>query len=231
MAYGPRPRQRCDALPPLDPADRWPVLVWFHGGFWQERDRADGRFPWHGVAPHGWGLVAAGYTLAPDASLDEIIGECRGLLRWLRAELPEMGGDPGRIVVGGHSAGAHLAAMLLADRDLGPVLAGGVLVSGVYDLDPVRRSYVNDLVGMDEAAARRNSPTLLPPPAAPVLLVWGQRETPGFVAQSQALLAAWAAEALELPGRHHFDAPLELADPTSRSARAATSLPGAAAAR
>lgn len=242
LSYGPRPRQALDVLPPPEAAGAsadaartagapWPVLVWLHGGFWQQRDKGDAAFPALGVGPAGWGVVAAGYSLTPEVRLDEVVEECRSLVHWLHRELPGLGGDPSRIVVGGHSAGAHLAAMLLVTDwparglDLvsgsgrGPVLAGGLLVGGVYDLEPVRHSYVNDAVRMDAAEARRCSPVRRTAPSVPVLVAWGEHETLAFRRQSLDLVRRWGAEPLELRGRHHFDAPLELADPGSELSR------------
>jgi len=219
VAYGPGPS--LDLLPPpAIPGRTWPVLVFLHGGFWQDLSKTDSAFAAPAMWSAGAGLVAPDYTLAPHADLDQIVEECRAVLVWLYQHVSSYGGDPDRIVVAGHSAGAHLAAMLLTTdwTTYGlrrhPV-AAAVLIGGVYDLEPLRHTYVNEAVGMDADQARRNSPIRHPPPAQPVLASWGSRETEAFKRQSLDLVAAWGTDALEQAGRHHFDAPLELADRTS----------------
>jgi arylformamidase len=213
LRYGPAERQRLDffAAAPR----RAPTLLFIHGGYWQ--NRAKELFSFVAVGPLALGINVAlvGYTLAPEARLDRIVGECRGALRWLGANLAGLDGDPGQIYVAGWSAGGHLTAMLMDE----PLVKGAMAISGIYDLEPIRLNYLNDRLRLDEAEARRNSPLLHLPDEAPRLMISvGGNELPELRRQSEAYHAAWTgkglpAEVVPLPGRHHFTALEELARP------------------
>src|SRR3954468_20012929 len=137
LVYGPRPRNRIDFLPAGEGA---PVLVFIHGGYWQMRSKETFTFAASGPLAHGISMALVGYTLAPDATLDEMVAEIRAALDFLGAELPRLGGDPSNLWISGWSAGGHLAAM---NRDH-PLVRGGLAISGIYDLEPIRHIYVND---------------------------------------------------------------------------------------
>lgn len=219
VAYGPRPRQMYDVTAPATGAGL-PCMAFLHGGFWQEGSKAGSGFAARGYAEAGWAHVAIGYTLAPEASLADILAEIGAALRHLRAHAGDYGIDPDRIVLAGHSAGAHLAASVLAGlagEDLPAALAGYVLISGVYDLAPVAASYVNDAVGMTSADVEALSPLLyLPAADRPVHLMIGADEPEAFRRQSDALAALWGRELKRISlerfaGRDHFDILDELA--------------------
>ena len=193
------------------------LVVFFHGGYWQELSKLDSSFAAPDLVAEGIALAAVDYTLAPSATLDGIVDQATRAVGWLSANGASLGIDRSRIVVSGHSAGAHLAAMSALRLPAGTI-AGLVLVGGVFELEPIARTSINVALGLDAAAARRLSVTPhvhgeLPPAA----VIWGADETDEFRRQSRDLVAAWRAagnEALgiEVPGRHHFDLPLELAD-------------------
>src|SRR6201994_352751 len=105
---------------------------------------------------HSITVALIGYTLAPDATLDEIVAEIHAGLDFLAAQLPDLGGDPKRIVVSGWSAGGHLTSMALSHRSV----KAGMAISGIYDLEPIRHSYLNVKLGLDEATSQRNSPVM-----------------------------------------------------------------------
>ena len=156
LAYGPRPRNRIDFLQAGPGA---PTLVFLHGGYWQMRSKELFAFVAAGPLAAGINVALVGYTLAPEATIDEMVGEVRAALDWLTAELPARGGDPDRIFLSGWSAGAHLAVMALDH----PSVRGCLAISGLYDLEPIRFCYVNDKLGLD--AATRVSEFADPPPA------------------------------------------------------------------
>jgi arylformamidase len=213
LRYGPAERQRLDffAAAPR----RAPTVMFIHGGYWQGRAKELFSFVAVGPLAAGINVAAIGYTLAPEARLDRIVGECRSALHWLGANLARLGGDPGRIYVSGWSAGGHLAAMLMDE----PLVSGGLAISGIFDLEPIRLNYLNDKLRLDEAEATRNSPLLHLPAAAPPLIVSvGGDELPELRRQSSAYHAAWTGKGLPgelvpLPGRQHFSALEELARP------------------
>ena len=195
-----------------------PLLAFIHGGYWQELSRVESRFPTATCISRGWNYAAIDHTLAPAAPLDRIVDECRRAVRTLAVRAEALSLDPNRIVLAGHSAGAHLAAMVAADPD-GADIAGLVLVSGIYELEPLIGTTVNNRLCLDPDTARRNSPLLMDAAGSPSTLVaHGSDETSEFKAQSAAFshhleAAGTAVTMLEVAGRNHFDVILDLAEP------------------
>lgn len=228
IAYGPGARQRMDLYRPRDTAGAMGCLVFIHGGFWQEGSKAGAGFPARCLAGNGWAHVAVGYTLAPEASLAEIVEEAALAVSTLERRAGEFGLDRDRIVLAGHSAGAHLVAAILVGMGgagAAQVPARAVLISGVYDLAPIVASYVNDAIGLDVADIARLSPLHRRPlKDLPVQLLIGSEETEAFHAQTNALDAVWKARLSHLslevaPGCDHFDILDRLCDPTSPTMR------------
>ena len=224
IQYGSTPEQRLElCLPPPGkaPSAKPGLLIFIHGGYWQELSADDSLFAATGCVQHGLAFAALNYTLAPDASVPDIVAECRLAVAWLQAHANELGFDPARIVVAGSSAGAHLAAMVALPRDTGPVPApihAAVLVSGIYALEPLIGTSVNVALGLNAATARQVSPALQPLRGFPQALVcWGANETAEFKRQSRGFAADLAAqgtpcEVFEVEGRNHFDVIMDLAD-------------------
>lgn len=226
--YGPRPRARLDLCLPNRPGPA-PCLAFLHGGFWQEGSKAGSGFAARALAAAGWAHAGIGYTLMPEVRLADIVAEAAAAVRWLAREGPAHGIDGRRIVVAGHSAGGHLAAALLAGlggAEAAALIAGVVLVSGVFDLAPIAASYVNDVARLDMADVAALSPLgLVPVRDVPVHILVGADEPAAFRQQSQALQAAWTpmlstVTVTEAAGRDHFDVLDELADPASPTFRA-----------
>lgn len=219
IAYGPKSSNTIDFVHPGGDQPV-PLLIFLHGGYWQELSKTESFFPAPDTLKRGMAYAAVDYTLTPDASLDDITAECVQAVACLAHRADDLGVDPSRIVLSGSSAGAHLAAMccLTLPRDLIP--CGVVLLSGVFDLEPLLGTYINDAVGMDAASAARNSPAhtdLLGFP--PTLIAWGRQETDEFKRQSryfgQLLAKAGTKVALlEMPARNHFDIAEDLANDT-----------------
>ena len=213
LRYGPAERNRLDLFVAAPAA---PLLVFIHGGYWQMRAKENFRFLAQGPLAHGINVALVGYTLAPAARLDGIVGEVRASLAWLRAHAKEHGADGDRLYVSGWSAGGHLTAMALSVAGV----RGGLAISGIFDLEPIRLSYLNEKLGLDEAEARRNSPLLdLGEAARPLLIAYGGDELPELQRQSEEFAAARARAGLpgrvvRVPGHHHFSILEELARPT-----------------
>lgn len=233
LAYGPGAAQRLDLFAPPDRPGRAslaPLLVFIHGGYWQELSKDDSAFAATHCVNQGFALAALDYTLAPHASIAQMVAECRVALAWLHTNAVTLGVDPRRIVVAGSSAGAHLAAMTaLPHAGRAPVKAA-VLVSGIYELEPLVGTSINDALGLTPAVAREVSPALLPLQGFPPAIVcWGEVETAEFKRQSRdfaAMLerAGTRCETFEIAQRNHFDVILELADPATRLGRAVAAL-------
>jgi arylformamidase len=213
VSYGPSAAERLHFFPP--PRTGAPLLVFVHGGYWQELTEYESSFAAVDVVAHGWAFAALGYGLAPAYRLDEITAMVRRGVRWLSDNAAVLGIDARRIVLVGHSAGAQLAGMCLGET---PVHTA-VLLSGLYDLEPLPRTSVGVAIGLSQDEAARNSPVRLLRGGFPRLVAgYGADETAGFAEQQESLLAAARAarvpvDALVVPGRHHFDLPLGLADP------------------
>lgn len=227
VPYGPAHGERANvyAAPKADA----PILVFIHGGYWQRLDKNDFDYVAAPFVTAGAAVVNVNYTLAPRATIDEIVRQVRAAIAWTWREAKSFNGDPARIHVAGHSAGGHLTAMAALTRWEGfapglppDVVKSAVAISGLYELEPVRHTYLNDTLKLDAAAARRNSPALfVRKDAAPLALAVGSGETPEFLRQqrdfAKALAKAGAAsEAVEIAGRHHFDVIHDLAEPGTK---------------
>jgi acetyl esterase/lipase len=224
VRYGEGVRQRLDVFA----AGRAgaPTLVFIHGGYWQQNDKEPFAFLGDGLLPAGFNLAVVEYTLAPAARMDAIVAEIRASVAWVIEHAKELGGDPGRVFVSGHSAGGHLTAMAMSD----PRVAGGLAISGIYDLEPIRLNYLNEKLGLDPAESARNSPLLhLPSRAAPLIVTVGLGELPELIRQSEEFAAAWRQRGLPgrylpLAGHDHFSILDELARPDGALVRALTTL-------
>lgn len=192
-----------------------PLLVFVHGGYWQALSAAESLFPADDLVRLGWSFAAVEYPLAPQSSIESMMGECATTLGRLAR------GSRRRVVLVGHSAGAHLAAMIaLAQRP--PIQIDTlVLVSGVYDLRPLVGTSVNAPLRLDHDRAASISPLLLPLQAHQrVIVAWGEIETEAFEEQSRTFAARLrelgsTVEELRCANRNHFDIVFDLAEPRS----------------
>jgi acetyl esterase/lipase len=202
IAYGPRPRNCFDLFPAETLAA--PCLVFIHGGYWQRNSREGFACVAEGLRAHGWSVAVPGYTLAPEATLTEIVHEIHACLDWLAAHGPTHGiGGP--IVVSGWSAGGHLTAMALSH----PRVTAGLAISGVFELGPLRDTYLNAKLALTDDEIALLSPLRLPPVAKPLVIAYGTSELPALVEDSRALHAARAAAhapgvLLPVAGADHF---------------------------
>ncbi|MCW5749241.1 MAG: alpha/beta hydrolase [Alphaproteobacteria bacterium] len=226
-AYGPSPRQRLDVFRPAGtaPAGGRPALLYFHGGYWQGNHKDGYSFPAPQVTAAGALYIAATYDLCPSVSMTALIEQTRTVVDWLHAHAAEIGLDPGRLVVAGHSAGGHIAASLAhtdwAARGLpAAALAGALPLSGLYDLEPIRLCYLNAACRLDPAEAAALSPIRhIRRGAPPTVLAVGAGELPELVRQTRvygtALAAAGATPraVIETPSDDHFSIVNRLFDP------------------
>ena len=212
VRYGRTSTQTVDvAVPAGTPAP--PLLVYFHGGYWQELSKLESRFAAVDCIERGWAFATVDYTLAPSADLAAIVAECGASLQAVRREAASLGFDDSRVFLSGSSAGAHLAAMVAIEAEQ-PV-RGAILVSGVFELEPLIGTSINDALGLDSSTARHLSPLHRPLDRFPqALLVYGDNETAEFKAQSHVFASRLdRADVIEIPGRNHFDVILDLATP------------------
>ena len=212
LRYGPAERNRIDYFAADKPG---PVLVFIHGGYWQMRAKETFSFLAAGPLTHGIHVALPGYTLAPAISLEGIVAEVRAALRWIAQHCTAYGGDSATIIVSGWSAGGHLAAMVLDE----PAVKGGLAISGIFDLEPIRLNYLNAKLVLDANAVQRLSPLRSPPVcAAPLMLACGTDELPELQRQSEAyanarLQAGLPGRLTRLTHRNHFTILEDLARP------------------
>ena len=228
-AYGISAGERLDVLPAARKGA--PIQVFIHGGYWHRLDKSDFSYVARGFAPSGAAVVVINYALMPTVSMDELVQQCRASIAWVYRHAASFGGDRNRIFLSGHSAGGHLVAMLMATEwsafgAPADVVKGGCGISGLYDLEPIRLSYLNDILKLTPEDVQRNSPVRLSAPrAGSLLLAVGEREGPEYFRQTDELASAWqkqgfTAQVMRLPGEDHFSIAAKLGDPASTLSRA-----------
>jgi len=213
LAYGPLARQKFDFFAAGKGS---PVLVFIHGGYWQARSKDDFSFLAEHFLAAGISVAMVGYPLGPDASMDEIVASARTAVRTIAGQASALGGDPRRLMISGWSSGGHLATMALNEV---PSL-GGLAISGIYELEPLIGSYLNDKLHLDLAVAKRNSPILhLPGTSAPLAMYAGSAELSELRRQSAEYAAArreagLAVEFQEIAGANHYTILNSLLEPS-----------------
>ena len=216
VRYGTGARERLDFYR-AGPAGA-PTLIFIHGGYWQMNDKEAFSFVAEGPLARGVNVAVVEYTLAPTARMDQICAEIRRSVAWLLANLARLGCDPDKLYVSGHSAGGHLTSVAMGN----PRLAGGIAISGLFDLEPIRLNYLNDKLQLGVAEAERNSTIKhLPKQAGRLVVTVGAKELPELVRQSEEYAQAWTASGLKgrylpLAGHDHFTILEELARPDGK---------------
>ncbi len=234
VAYGTGASETLDLYLPAQRARG--TLLYIHGGWWRSLDKSDYAFVAPAFVDAGLAVALVNYTLCPHDTIANAVEQCRRALLWLVREGPARGA-PAPIVIGGHSAGGHLTAMMYATdwhvRGLAAVpFAGGASLSGVHELAPLVHFSHNVDFRLDDAEARRMSPAVaLPATDAPLLLAVGADETSEFVRQTDLMWDAWPRNhprgmtaPMHIAGRHHYSVALEYADPQSALTRATLAL-------
>ncbi len=225
IAYGATPAETLDVFP--TPRANAPVLVFIHGGWWRTLDKRDQSFIAPVFTQAGALVVLPNYALCPAATMETIALQLTRSLIWTYRNAAMYGGDPQRIVVAGHSAGGHLATMMLSCdwRAIDPKLParlvrGALSVSGVFDLEPLRHApFLKDDLRLTPASVHRLSPLRFPRPSGPLYATVGALESEEFLRQNQAIRSAWGAKSVPVcetvAGANHFEVLRELADPQS----------------
>ncbi|SFC05897.1 arylformamidase [Polaromonas sp. OV174] len=236
VSFGDHPDETLDIFPAAQPDA--PVFFFIHGGYWRLLSKSDSSFMAPAMTAAGATVVSINYSLAPAVTLDRIVDQTRRALAWVYRHIARHHGDARRIHVCGSSAGGHLVGMLLAGgwhaaygvpED---VVQSAAPLSGLFELEPLVHTHINEWMHLSPADALRNSPMAhLPGLGCPLLVSYGETETAEFKRQSDDYLQAWrqrgfAGDYLAMPGTNHYDIILQLNNPASVLTRAIFRLMG-----
>ena len=185
IQFGTRPEECMDIFPAKKPGSK--TMIFIHGGYWHLLDKELFHFLAPTLLEYNITAVFINYRLAPAASISEIVSSCNRAVRWVSENIGDYNGNPSELYISGHSAGGHLASMLLTQNDFS-LLKGVISLSGIFRLEPVMLSYLNNVLHIDPQAAALNSPVILNRCSnCPVLLITGEDESNEFKDQSAEL--------------------------------------------
>ncbi len=223
LPYGEGQRERLDLFLPT--TDEAPVMLFIHGGYWQALDKSDFSFLARELVNNGVAVAIMNYSHCPHVSLDQIVLQARKALGWLGHNASGYGLDPRKIDLCGHSAGGQLVAMMMTTQwdELDAVLPDPpfqsvISISGVFELEPLIFTQINDALHLNLESAHRNSPLLREPEVkVSMTLAVGGEESEEFHRQSRALSDLWSTKGIKshlmnMPGLNHFTAVEQLAD-------------------
>lgn len=232
LRYGSQPGELLDVFAaagsPGNPAGA-PVLVFIHGGYWRALDKADHSFVAPVLTAAGACVVVPNYDLCPAVTIPDITLQMVKALDWTARHIADYGGDPKRITVVGHSAGGHLATMLLTCQwkawaaDLPADLVKNALsISGLYELESIMHTpFLNDTLRLTPTQVQQASPALLPRPRRGTLCsVVGADESAEFLRQNRLIQQVWGRKTVPVcesyPGLNHFSMLEALVEPEHR---------------
>ncbi len=215
IPYGNHPLQTVDYFPAK--RGNAPIVIFIHGGYWRALDKRNYRFIALPFIDENCAVCSINYRLAPEIGLETIVDDVIKALHSIRKHATAINGNPNNLFVTGHSAGGHLALMsaMLLQRDNNPLLPSirGILsLSGLFDLNPIRKSFLNETLNLDEPTATRFSPILNETFSIdiPLRFAVGGGETDEFIRQSKAIDVRMTANGNNsqfeiLPDLNHFD--------------------------
>lgn len=226
VSYGEGERKVLDIYPPKEAEGPLPVHFFIHGGFWRSRSKDEFPFIGAALAEQGFLAVVITYPLCPEATLHEVVEGARQAFQWVVENIADYGGDPARISISGHSAGAHLGAAILAEdwaaRGLANVaIEKAVLISGIYDPAPARHTTVMAELNLTDDQIQGHDYTIHPPMVrCPVVVIAGGGEAKGWIAQSTVYdehlrSAGYDTRYIESGQDNHFDLQDQFRDPQS----------------
>jgi arylformamidase len=237
VAYGVLPSERLDIFKaPAQQPGSSPVLVFIHGGYWRSLDKTDFSFVASPFTAQGACVVIPNYALCPSVTIEQIVLQQVQALAWIYQHIAQYGGNPQRISVIGHSAGGHLAAMMLACewQRFSPslptrLIKNALSLSGLHDLAPVMHSpYLQTDLQLTPAQVHRCSPAYFPEPQGELIALCGDDESDEFKRQNALIAQAWGKSCVKVcetvPQCHHFSVLEALCAPGQRAHALASQL-------
>ncbi|KAL4648645.1 kynurenine formamidase isoform X1 [Arapaima gigas] len=224
VPYGDGDGEKLDVYVPTDPPLEMPLVIYIHGGYWQFLSKEESGFLAVPLVQRGVAVVAVGYDIAPKGNMDLMVSQVRQSVVSIIQQYSHISG----LYLCGHSAGAHLVAMVLctdwSQYAVTPQIKGAFLVSGIYDLLPILSTYVNDPLKMTEEVALRNSPSQLvaqlknSSSTCNIVVAIAQNDSPEFRKQSEDYFRALESSGLnvsleDVPNTDHFNIVEQLVDP------------------
>ena len=236
IAYGTAPNQTLDIFPARGGGGHAPLMVFIHGGYWRALDKSDFSFLAPSFRRAGIALAVVNYRLLPQVTLEDLTRDVVSSITWLYQHAGHYGANPHHLYVSGHSAGGHLAALMLACQwprwhgALPPdVVRGALAISGLYDLAPLMAApFIRGDLGLNDKRVLALSPACLPAAThAPLVTAVGGQESSEFHRQAHVLAQHWSSvfvRDVPMPGHNHFTACTALGDPSSALFAAAREL-------
>lgn len=220
-AYGDGPSETLDIFVPPGASGPLPVHMFIHGGYWRMFSKRDYSLVAETIVEAGAIAVIVDYALMPSVRMATIVDQVGRAKQWIFDNIGAFGGDPSRLTVSGHSAGAQLAAMLFRTDGARSGIRAALLLGGLYNLAPLQKSFLQAEIGLTDDEVRRFTPlgqTYDAGTAVSVLV--GARETPPFHDQAGAFTALLSRQGLNVSyrlvvGRNHMDSVRDLGDSSS----------------
>ena len=223
IAYGDRPRQKLDVYVPVEVAAPAKVVIFFYGGSWQSGEKADYEFVGEAFSSQGFVTIIPDYRLYPEVLFPDFIDDGAQVARWVKSSIAGFGGDPQQIHLVGHSAGAHIAAMLALDQswlEAGTIRAM-IGLAGPYDFLPLKDDTLKIIFGPEPERARSQPINFVDGDEPPLLLLAGEDDiivSPGNTKRLAARIRARGGEVQSIlyPGIGHVGILSALAAPLRR---------------
>jgi arylformamidase len=224
IRYGPQPGQKLDIFLPASGSKGLPVHMFIHGGYWRMFSKNDFSYVARTATDAGAIAVVIDYDLMPSVRLADVVREIREAKSWVSKSIETYGGDAMQLTVSGHSAGAHLATFLFTEGEQPPP-RGALLLSGVYDIRPLRGSFLQPLIQLTDEEVRDFSPVDQRfQPRVNSVILYGEQETRPFHVQAGSL--AWHLKAAgcevslsALAGADHMSGVLDLGLPHTEAGK------------
>jgi arylformamidase len=224
IAYGDGPMETLDVFPAKQPDS--PVMVFIHGGYWRSLDKSDHSFIAPAFVNEGACVVVPNYALCPAVTIPDITLQMVKALVWTYRHVAQHGGDPDRITVIGHSAGGHLATMMLSclwkqvDKSLpADLVKDAMSISGLYDLEPVMKApFLKESLRLTKEQVQLASPAYFKAPKhGKLYALAGADESAEFIRHNQLIQDAWGKKKVPVcelvPQRNHFSIVEDLTAP------------------